>query len=325
MNQTADSIFSKKASLSFRGIAILMVMLSHYAEWWSWFYTLEGGAETFRHFLAGLGPYGVAVFLLFSGYGLTKSAGDNRIGLPFILKRFFSVYIPYLIVDFIRNLLSNSLQTEADWLDMLIGDDFWYMTILFLFYIAFMIIWLAFKNKHLRAGFLLAATLIINYFLITTDKQDFWFISNYAFLIGVLLALYEKTCKRVIDILGVYLAIAFGIASIFAMRNDILIDHTMELPEVQIKIQIYMVLIFLCFIIFMAAKWRWYDVVTVFLGKHTLYLYLIHTFIFMWAVNFFTFEISLRFLVAFVITLLVSVILQFLFSFITKKCIKPSK
>lgn len=313
------SMFSKKTSLSFRGIAILMVMLSHYAEWCSWFHTFEGAAETIRHFLTGLGPYGVAVFLLFSGYGLTKSAGNNRIGFRFILKRFFSVYIPYLVVVFLINLLSNGLTTVEDWIDMLIGDDFWYMTVLFIFYIAFMIIWAIFKNIHLRAIFLIIITLLVNYYFASTGKQDFWFISNYAFLIGSLCALYEFYCQKVMNILGWYLTIAFGAGTVFAMRNDILVDHLAEPIEQQINRQIYSVLIFLVFIIFLSAKTKVSDPVTLFIGKNTLCLYLTHTFIFMWTVNALTLSVPLRFFLALIFTFIVSFLFQYIFSLIQKR------
>ena len=63
---------------------MFMIILSHYAEWWTWFYTEEGTSELIRNGISRFGPYGVAIFLLFSGYGLTKSAGNSRIGIKFI-------------------------------------------------------------------------------------------------------------------------------------------------------------------------------------------------------------------------------------------------
>ena len=98
ISPVAPVLFDKKTGYWFRGIAIIMVILSHYAEWWSWFTPLTGKAEEFRLALAGLGVFGVNIFFFFSGYGLTKAAGDDRIGVQFIVRRIQSVYLPYFVI-----------------------------------------------------------------------------------------------------------------------------------------------------------------------------------------------------------------------------------
>ena len=57
----------------FRGIAAVMVVLSHYAEWWTWFVPAEGNGEMLRLALTKLGVYGVDIFFLFSGYAMVCS------------------------------------------------------------------------------------------------------------------------------------------------------------------------------------------------------------------------------------------------------------
>jgi len=58
-------LMPKKETDWFRGIAVIMVVVSHYAEWWSWFAPMEGNAEIFRLALTKLGVYGVDIFFLF--------------------------------------------------------------------------------------------------------------------------------------------------------------------------------------------------------------------------------------------------------------------
>ena len=42
-------LFNKDISTWFKGTAIIMIILSHYAEWWTWFYTEEGTSELIRN------------------------------------------------------------------------------------------------------------------------------------------------------------------------------------------------------------------------------------------------------------------------------------
>lgn len=307
--QSSTSLFSRKASSWFKGLAIIMVILSHYAEWWSWFYTLEETPELIRDGISRFGPYGVAIFLLFSGYGMAKSAGSKRIGIRFIVKRVTGVYIPYLITVLLIEYLSDGLQTAQDFIDVLYGHDFWYMTVLFLFYIAFILIWLAFANTHIRAMLMTLFTYTLNHQLSLMEKQDFWYISNLAFAIGVLAALYEPVIKKVVDKAGIILCVIFGISSIFVVRTALFIEYVWETPADEIQSRIYAVLLFTLFIFFLAATWKWYDIILRFLGNLTLYLYLLHTFLFMWAINYFTYEMSTNFIIAAILTLVAAILL----------------
>ncbi len=325
--QTNRVLFTKDASYWFKGLAILMVILSHYTEWWAWFHTLEGTSELIRSGLSRFGPYGVAIFFLFSGYGLSKSAGDKRIGLPFIAKRLSSVYLPYLIVAILIELLSDGLQTFHDFIDILYANDFWYMTVIFLFYLAFIVIWLLCDNRHIRAIAITIFTLTLNHRLMTMELQDFWYLSNTAFLIGILAALYEPLLLKAVDKMGFVLCAVFGIGSILTIRTALFTQPVWATPEDAIQARLYAVLGFTLFILFFAAKWKWHDVVLRFLGHHSLYLYLTHTFLFMWAVNYFSYEMPVRFIIAAVITIVVSILLNFIISGMMRgiKCLLEKK
>lgn len=183
--ESKNVIFSKEASLWFKGIAIIMVILSHYAEWWEWFFKEEGTVELIRDGISRFGPYGVAIFLLFSGYGLSKSAGDKRINGRFVLKRILGVYVPYLVIVVLIEMLSGGFESMNDVLDIFYGQNFWYMTVMFSLYIAFMLIFFVFENRHIRAILITGFTIWYSYSLYMDGKYDFWYISNAAFAIGV--------------------------------------------------------------------------------------------------------------------------------------------
>lgn len=307
------SLFDRKASTWFKGLAIIMIILSHFAEWWSWFFTEEGTSEIIRDGLSRLGPYGVAIFLLFSGYGLVKSAGAKRIDWRFIAKRIVSVYIPYLIIVTAITLLSGSFnfEEEGELGKFLYGDDFWYMTVLFSFYLAFMAIWFVFKNTHIRAVLMSVFTYWYSNHLYVEGNQDFWYISNIAFAIGVLFALYEPYVKKAMDKVGIIFAIIFGIGSGMVVYRTLFTEQVFAEPIDEIRCSIVAVTVFTLFVASFCAVWKWYDPVLPVFGSYSIYLYLTHTFLFMWTINNGDIheEMNMRFLIAAGIIAVVSIVL----------------
>ena len=315
-------LFNKDISTWFKGIAIIMIILSHYAEWWTWFYTEEGTSELIRNGISRFGPYGVAIFLLFSGYGLTKSAGNHRIGIKFILKRIVSVYIPYFILVLLIDLLSGGLEDMEDIIDLFYGNDFWYMTVLFSFYLAFMAIWLIFTNCHIRAVLMVIFTYWYSNYLYNAGEQDFWYISNIAFAIGVLLALYEPVIIKVVNKISFVATLIFAAGSVAVVRSALFVEHIWEQPVDEIRSRIIAVTIFTVFIVFLASRWNMYDNVLISFGKYSLYLYLSHTFLFMWTINHFKYEMSINFVIAAVVIIVVSIAMGALIELLLKPVIK---
>lgn len=307
-SEKRNVLFTKEASLWFKWAAVVMVVLSHFAEWWSWFIVEEGNRETIRFALSRMGPYGVAVFLLFSGYGLAKSAGTQRIHMKFILKRITGVYIPYLIVVILLEFCSGNFHSLEDLSDIWYGQEFWYMTVLFTLYLAFMGIWLLFKNCRIRAGLMLLFVGFYIGYLYYIGKHDFWYISNLAFVIGVLLALYEKEVLQLNQKIKAGFTIVFGIISVYTVYCALFTKYRWS-GLVETGIRMCTVTAFTFFIACLASYIKVYDPVGRFLGKYSLYFYLLHTFLFMWTVNYFKCEIRLRFIIAAFIILIVSVLM----------------
>lgn len=307
-----SNLYARKASTWFKGLAIIMIVLSHFAEWWSWFFTEEGTREIIRDGMSRLGPYGVAIFLLFSGYGLAKSAGVKRIDWRFVARRFVSVYIPYLVVVIAIVLLSGGFDFEnaEDIRKFLYGDDFWYMTVLFSFYLAFMAIWLVFKNTHFRAVLMSVFTYWYSNHLYVAGEYDFWYISNIAFAIGALFALYEPYVKKAMDKVGIVFAVAFGVWSVLIVRTTLYTEQVFAEPIDEIRSSIVAVTVFTLFVASFCAVWKWYDPVLPVFGSYSLYFYLTHTFLFMWAINTDKIqeEMKMRFLIAAGIIAVVSIV-----------------
>ena len=169
----------------FRGIAIIMVLVSHYAA----AMYVEPMYPELREFIATWGIYGVDIFFLLSGYGLTKSADKNGIDGMFVLKRFVSAYLPYFFIVGICSLVDKAFTSWTDVFRFLIGYDYWYMAVLFSFYIMFMIFG---KCGKFRDILLTAGIILFTWILRKKGMSDFWELSNGAFLIGVFAASLEN-------------------------------------------------------------------------------------------------------------------------------------
>ena len=315
MDSDSKTLFNRQTGYWFRGIAIIMVILSHYAEWWEWFFSTVGKAEDFRLTLAKLGIYGVNIFFLFSGYGLTKAAEQKNIDGGFILRRIQSVYLPYLIIVGIIQLLSGGFASFSDFVKFLYGNDYWFMVILFLFYIGFILIWAVLKNHHLRMLLFLLYTFAIIKVLFDKEMQSFWYVSNLAFAIGIIMGTYEKGCLKMplpAKILLIPLLLSFVI------YYELYMDKAGMTPEQILNLQMLNTVLWTIQIACIAALISWHGRILGILGKCSLYLYLLHTFIFMRCVNFLKCDMRLRILIAAIATVVTAILCEMLITGLIK-------
>lgn len=174
-----------KTSKMFRGIAILMVMISHYA----WFLFTDPLQENLKLFVTSWGVYGVDIFLVLSGYGLAKSADSKGIDGVFVLKRFTSTYLPYFLIIGFFNVIDKAFTYKEDVIRFIIAEDYWYLAVMFALYIMFMIFG---KMGRYRDILLFVGVVAFSVSLWKRGMQDFWVLSNGAFLLGVYAESLEK-------------------------------------------------------------------------------------------------------------------------------------
>ena len=315
MESESKALFDRQTGYWFRGLAIIMVIASHYAEWWTWFFAAEGQAEDFRLILSKLGVYGVNIFFLFSGYGLTKAAEHKEIDGNFISRRIQAVYIPYLIIIGIVQLLSGGFGNFSGFVRFLCGSDYWFMVVIFLFYIGFILIWQVLKNPHLRILLFLLYTFAVIQVLYDRNMQSFWYVSNLAFVLGIVLGTYENGCRRVflpVRILLIPLLLAFTI------YYELYMDKTGMTPQQILNWQMVNTVLWTTQIACIASLIPWHERIFIELGKRSLHLYLLHTFVFMKCVNAFNFSIPLRYVIAAVATVTAAVLCEMLITFLIK-------
>ena len=202
-------MIKKDTSTILRGIAILIVIASHYAEWMG---TENALHPAIAHAISTWGPLGVDVFMLLSGYGLYKSAEKGGVNGRFVWRRLSACYIPYLLVAFTLAILTHELQpTNLHWIYAFVTvQDYWFISALMVMYIAFMLSFRLFKKLRLPV----LSILVIGYsvWLYLSGHMDFWTLSNAAFLIGVYAAAAEKRFPALSSMKGRILMLAAGMA-----------------------------------------------------------------------------------------------------------------
>lgn len=151
MNNMKTLELSKGASNFLKGLAILFVLLGH----------IEIGYN--------FGSYGVALFLLLSGYGLYLSYEKNGVQ-HFFSKRFFRVCFPYLFVTMLWITIDFFLKVPLDWKSILssismvyptIDQTMWYIPFILSWYLIFYVIYRFIKNKYLQCLMLILSTFLL--------------------------------------------------------------------------------------------------------------------------------------------------------------------
>ncbi len=288
-----------------------MIVISHYAEWWAWFTPSDGNAELFRLGMTKLGDYGAALFFLFSGYGLVKSLKGRPVSLPFVWKRIRTVYLPYLAVMGIIEALSGGFSDWKDFGYFVSGYDHWYMFVLFLFYLAFLLIWTFSLPSFLRVLLFSIFTYLLSWKLYTMGMAEFWYCSNFAFPLGLLIGEYEKTGRLIADKIGWILIPVLTVFMILIIRSGLGLNGQPLAEEFTAR-EIWMLIgaqfCWCLLAVFCSAKWPYYGPILKFIGKNSLYIYLTHTFVFMRCVNSMECGFGGRFAAAAVLTLAVSAV-----------------
>ncbi|MBD5475048.1 MAG: acyltransferase [Lachnospiraceae bacterium] len=315
-NTCKTTLMNKHETDWFRGIAAFMVVVSHYGNWINILVSLEGNAETFRFALTKLGVYGVDIFFLLSGYAMIKSLGNGKMSRQFIWKRIKNVFIPYVIVAGIIELISGGLTSFHDFWILLIGYNYWYMCVLFIFYIGFMVIYAIIRVKGVRVIAFSVFTYAMSYKLYQSGMFPFWYVSNIAFAIGVIAGEYEEAVTKIIDRVWIPMIVLLTMGMAFVTRWGLTggVNLGGDPEEYQIWVQIGATVVWTLLILILASKCRIRDKIFAFLGRNSLYIYLTHTYVFMRCINDLTCNMYVRFMISPICIIAVSFLCNLLIS-----------
>ena len=194
---TEDNFFSINQTNWLRGIAIVWVAFSHY-------YQNIGASFLYAY----IGAFGVGMFFLCSGYGLTMSKLKKKDYHKGFLKNILlRIYAPYVITFAIKWLMVLLIPLECNdniFLNFLTvslpNALIWYLKVQIIMYIVYYIMLLICKdNNKMFCGsiFLLSAVyMLIGYF---TGIESFWYQNTLWFPIGISLATYRVDILKFIQ------------------------------------------------------------------------------------------------------------------------------
>lgn len=229
--QEKNNILSKDATLSVRGIGMLLIVFAH---------AIEGTVNTYTFFIYVSAILGVSACFLVSGYGLYFSFEKKENYLKgFLFQKFFRLLIPYLIffvISIIYKLITKQVVDISNIVYELLtlqldGLLLWYLKIQLLFYVFFYISFKFIKNKNISIVLLIVLTVIYYILAWQFNLKSYWYNTCLFFPIGILLARFKEYILPlirkwyIIVLSGLVFLSTFIIIYLFGRMNlDFIID-----------------------------------------------------------------------------------------------------
>lgn len=296
--------FMKQDSMFFRSVAILMVVAAHYSD----LMYIESGYRLWN-ILNKLGRYGVAIFFLVSGYGLTKSIKNKELDIHFLFRRIKAVYVPFICMQLLALIfigIPNDNMTIKDWIFYFLGTDYWYIIVIFSLYCLFYISMKYIKRNQELGLFILVTG--FNILLIFMGCDEWWYLTNYVFNFGVYLAIHKCSKERRSLLFTILCFAGFVGSSIVYPRLDGVILHDF--------FKIVAALCFAGFVWFAYAIFPFHIKIGPLnkIGECSLYIYVLHVqaLIFLRVHNLTSFMVAV--LLSLIIVVVLAIIFQSLFS-----------
>ena len=267
-------MFSKQDTDIVKGIAILMVIISHIGQAFG------------VGFINPLGPIGVFLFLFISGYGLTVSYVIKKNNFKgYIKKRFKKVYVPYIltVIMFVFWQIFQHVEiTYVDLADYLLliklpQGSYWYLVLAFYWYFAFIVV-IQLAPKGWKQASLLIFFSVVIILLRGFNRLYVW--QLFSFPLGMCAARYQNMAQKILHrfqgIGGVKLLIAAA-AIVFLKKSSYVETHELGIGDT--CLQIALTLDMGIFILIQERLWgqvKWVKKVVGFIGMISYELYLAH-------------------------------------------------
>lgn len=249
-----------------RCIAILMVIMQH-----------VGGFIIGSRIFTPFGGAGVSIFLIVSGYGLALSFKKNELR-NYWRKKFFRVFLPWLVVWLIASLLSReNFQWDSGLCKLfLISDSNWYLQYLLFCYLVF---WVAHKFIYNYRWIFYAICFAIAFCFMKNIQAE----QSLSFILGCLLAensLFRNSIiknQKLLLVISIFMAICSLVLKQLpwvrtTMETNIILQHSINLI---LKLSIGLSVVFGIgyYVKFMNMA------ITMFVSKISYELYLVHLFV----------------------------------------------
>lgn len=270
---SADTFFAKGQTDWLRGISIILIMYSHYYA----ILNLNGKINgVLYQWLSCTGMYGVALFLLMSGYATMISKMNKANYLhKYIPKRLLRLYIPFLIVFIIvvalrivhgegitlKHILFMPLMSLPDTIN-------WYLKVQLALYLVFYFTARFIKNDKWVIITIFSICFIYMIIGVLTRIDAYWYESSYMFPMGMLMAKYKDSVFKFLSLhFPLKLFASFIIALFFYIPYFFWGNPISEIIHILGVTQ---------FMICLCTRMRGTSKILSFFGQYSLELYLAH-------------------------------------------------
>ena len=236
---------SKKNNNCVKGIFILMILMSHYAQ-----YCELDNIYDLTYYAARLhiGQCVVAMFLFYSGYGMMESI--KRKGFPYVahipsqrfLKvwwNFFVVILLYLALDLALGIHFSAPHILLSFIGYTsIGASNWYMFAIFYLYLLTFVAFFIIKWRNDTVGYVIGVILLFVltagavYWQMKIGRYPYTYNTMFVYPLGMLFSLLRQKFEQIVTKNSIWFSAAFLLLVTFYMyvsihRNDRFMVYTL--------------------------------------------------------------------------------------------------
>lgn len=202
INEECNQLFTKTDTAAIRGVSAIFVMVAHYSIWFNQLSEVTMNKLVILP-LEQLGGIGVLLFFFASGYGINESYGkkDNITG--YLTKRFWGVYVPYILMKLITNtmlivtkLIPNDSKVLLSYLAIL-GIPDWFIFVIILQYVSYYLARKYFPKYDLL--FSVVADTVMTFIFVVQNRPIGWFNALWLFTFGILVSRYQHEIMGIIN------------------------------------------------------------------------------------------------------------------------------
>lgn len=298
-SETKESLLSVKESDIFKGIAAWMVIFTHYTTYLS----REGISLGILSPFMRLGSLGVGIFFFLSGYGLAVSSRKKeKLGFSFLKKRLINVYVPYVIMQAVSYILLGKSYTGGELVLYILGiiEPKWFIIIILLMYLCFWMIDYIGLNKY-REVISFIFSISLSFTLYMLGFEEYWYATNILFVVGLVFGKYEKKLTNFINL-------HYGICVLISVMGfgTSIVLYSLGTRDLAVlgKTVASIFLVFIC--VEIVLQFRLNSVIMQWCGKMSLYLYLVHSTIYVFLFKYWELFLPLKTIVFFTVVILCS-------------------
>ena len=315
---------SRENTLIVNGIFVILVFFSHFYS----YYTESKFMDSIPQIILGkIGQLMVTTFLFFSGYGIyesIKSKGKKYVD-SFFKRRFLPTFLNFAIavtIFYIFNLISGikydvrtNILAYTGWTS--IGNSNWYMLAIFSIYFFVMIAFNIFKSdtkNNKRNSLILITIFSVLYLILINIVKDRWYVDTFlCFVCGMWYSYFKEKIDKIFEKPIKYYIFVFLIALSFL---------TMYIVNIKIfSYNVYMhnivSILFVVMICFILKKIKLENRILEFFGKNIFWIYILQRLPMMALKG--KLNIYINFVICFIITIGLAVIMQKLTDCLWKK------